>query len=201
MIVKADSPIKSAADLVGKRLAVNTLNNINWLYAQAWIEQSGGDPSKVTFVEVPFPQMNDAVTNGQVDAAFNTDPFVTRGEASGQIHSIGRPFSEVQPNLPKAQIVTTGGFIKSKPEIVKHFVRAYLRGAEWMNAHRGQKEWADMVAVITKLKPEIIMKEQQPALPTSVNVADANKTIDLMVKYGLLDKKIDFSSLLYETVK
>ena len=201
VIVKTSSPIKSVADLVGKRLAVNARDGLNWLYAKAWIEQAGADPDKVTYVEVPFPQMNDAVVNGQVDAAYNVDPFVGRGKASGQIREIGRPFSDVQANLPKSQVVTTGRFIKSQPDVVDRFARAYKRGVEWMNAHRGQKEWADMVAIITKLKPEIIMKTPQPALPTALSVDDANRTVALMVKFGLITKNIDFGSLLYETAK
>jgi hypothetical protein len=55
-----------------------------------------------------------------------------------------------------------------------------------------------MVSEVTKLKPEIIMKNDQPKLPTEISVEDSNKTIALMVKFGLLDKDIDFASLLYK---
>jgi NitT/TauT family transport system substrate-binding protein len=198
VMVKADSPIKGAADLVGKRLAVNARNGLNWLYAKAWIAKAGADPDKVTYLEVPFPQMNDAVVNGQADAAYNVDPFVGRGQAAGQTREIGRPFADVQPSIPKSQIVTTGDFIKNHPDVVDRFVRAYNRGVEWMNDHRKQQGWAEMVSEVTKLKPEIIMKNDQPKLPTEISVEDSNKTIALMVKFGLLDKDIDFASLLYK---
>jgi NitT/TauT family transport system substrate-binding protein len=198
VMVKADSPINGAADLVGKRLAVNARNGLNWLYAKAWIEKAGADPDKVTYLEVPFPQMNDAVANGQADAAYNVDPFVGRGVAAGQTREIGRPFADVQASVPKSQIVTTGDFIKSNPDVVARFVRAYKRGVEWMNDHRNQQGWAEMVSVVTKLKPEIIMKNDQPKLPTEISVEDSNKTVALMVEFGLLDKNIDFGPLLYK---
>jgi NitT/TauT family transport system substrate-binding protein len=199
VVVKADSEIKGAADLVGKRLAVNARNGLNWLYAKAWIAQSGADPDKVTYVEVPFPQMNDAVVNNQADAAYNVDPFVDRGKMSGETREIGRPFADVQDSVPKSQIVATGSFIESNPDVVERFTRAYKRGVEWMNDHRGQQGWADMVAVVTKLKPEIIMKGPQPMLPTSISVEESNRTVALMVKFGLIDKPIDFAPLLYKT--
>ena len=201
VVVKADSSIKGAVDLTGKRLAVNARDGLNWLYAKAWIAQAGADPDKVTYIEVPFPQMNDAVTSNQADAAYSVDPFVTRGEASGQLREIGRPFRDVQDNVPKSQLVSTGGFIGSHPDVVERFVRAYKRGVNWMNDHRGQRDWADVVATITKLKPEIIMKGDQPMLPTSINVETSNKTIALMVKFGLIDKSIDFGSLLYKVAE
>jgi NitT/TauT family transport system substrate-binding protein len=197
VMVKADSPINGAADLVGKRLAVNARNGLNWLYAKAWIEKAGADPDKVTYIEVPFPQMNDAVVSGQADAAYNVDPFVGRGQAAGQTRAIGRPFVDVQASVPKSQIVTTGDFIKDHPDVVERFVRAYKRGVEWMNDHRKQQGWAEMVSEVTKLKPEIIMKSDQPKLPTKISVEDSNKTIALMVKFGLLDKSIDFGPLVY----
>ena len=46
-----------------------------WLYARAWIQATGGDPDKVTFLEVPFPQMEDALRQQRVDAAFMVAPF------------------------------------------------------------------------------------------------------------------------------
>ena len=201
IIVKTDSAIKGAADLSGKRLAVNALNSLNWLYAVAWIDKAGVDPKSVTMFEVPFPQMNDAVVSGQADAAYGVDPFVSRGVGSGDLRIVGRPFSEVQDNVLKSLLVTTGGLIESKPEIVKGFVRAYTRGVDWMNANRGTRGWAEMVAAITKLKPEIIMKAPQVRLPAEVSVNDARETIALMAKLGVIDKEIDIDALVYNTTK
>ena len=45
----------------GKSIAVNTRNKVIWLYARAWVKATGGDPERVTFKEVPFPQMEDAL--------------------------------------------------------------------------------------------------------------------------------------------
>jgi NitT/TauT family transport system substrate-binding protein len=75
IVTSADSGIKSAKDLEGKSLGVNTRNNIIWLYARAWIKATGGNPDLVSFREVPFPQMEDAVRQHRIDAAFMIPPF------------------------------------------------------------------------------------------------------------------------------
>ena len=41
--VLKDSPLKSAKDLEGKTVAVNTLNNIVHLMAMAWVDKNGGN--------------------------------------------------------------------------------------------------------------------------------------------------------------
>jgi NitT/TauT family transport system substrate-binding protein len=199
VVVKADSPIKGAADLAGKRLAVNAIGSLNWLYGMAWLEKAGVDAKSVTMPEVPFPQMNDAVVNGQADAAFGVDPFVARGVAAGTVRVIGQPMAETQDNVLKSLLVTTGALTQSKPEVVKGFVRAYKRGVQWMNEHRGTREWAEMVAAITEVKPEIIMKAPQPRFPAEVSVDDARETVALMAKLGVIEKEIDFNDLVYKT--
>ena len=75
IIVRSDSGIKNGKDLEGKSIAVNTRNNVIWLYARAWIKATGGDPDKVAFKEIPFPQIEDALRQQRVDAAFLVAPF------------------------------------------------------------------------------------------------------------------------------
>src|SRR5437867_10516153 len=56
IIVKKGSPIKTAKDLNGKKVAVNTRNGIVHVGVMEWIERNGGDPKTVQYVELPFPQ-------------------------------------------------------------------------------------------------------------------------------------------------
>src|SRR5919198_5564380 len=66
--VLKSSPIKSAKDLEGKTVAVNTLSNIVQLMAMAWIDKNGANSGRVKFVEVPFPQMEAGFVAGKNDA-------------------------------------------------------------------------------------------------------------------------------------
>ena len=77
LCVSPDSPIKSAKDLAGKTMAVNTLRNIMHATTARWIDSNGGDSSKVKWVELPFPQMAAALVNKQIDAYGAVEPFVT----------------------------------------------------------------------------------------------------------------------------
>src|SRR5207245_8244122 len=98
VVVKKGSPVKAAKDLNGKKIAVNTRNNIVHVGVMEWMEQKGGDPKTAQFVELPFPQMPAALTQGQVDAIAPTEPFVTVSTSQdGQI--LANYFAEIRDNV------------------------------------------------------------------------------------------------------
>src|SRR5690625_2317300 len=68
VMVAPDSGIESVTDLEGKTLAVNTLNNIFDSVISSGLEQEGGDPEQVEFVEMAFPDMVAQLDAGNVDA-------------------------------------------------------------------------------------------------------------------------------------
>jgi NitT/TauT family transport system substrate-binding protein len=76
--------INSLKDLEGKRVAVNVINSSAWLHAIAALDKHGVDWTKVRFTEIPFPQMNDPLLNGQVDAIVQVDPFRSAPYGYGQ---------------------------------------------------------------------------------------------------------------------
>ena len=54
LIVPKGSPYRTASDLNGKTVAVNTLRGLPQYGTQAWIDKNGGDSKRVKFVELPF---------------------------------------------------------------------------------------------------------------------------------------------------
>ena len=77
MIVQ-EGLVKSLKDLEGKRVAVNVINSTAWLHAVALLEKHGVDRTKVRFTEVPFPQMNDPLLNGQLTRSFRSSRSARR---------------------------------------------------------------------------------------------------------------------------
>jgi NitT/TauT family transport system substrate-binding protein len=56
---------------------VNTLKNVTEVTAREALAKEGVDPSSLRLTELPFPEMAQAVANGDADAAFLIEPFVT----------------------------------------------------------------------------------------------------------------------------
>jgi NitT/TauT family transport system substrate-binding protein len=202
ILVRKGEGIKTGADLVGKSLAVNTQKNIIWLYARAWVQKAGGDPNKVTYREVPFPQMLDALRGKRVDAVFSVDPFVTIAKADAGLEFIGSPYLAVQPNLAVAQYVATEEFIAKNPETLKRFNAGLQMGIAWVNKNLKAKEFRDLLSSYTRISPEMLAKMAQPAeAPARVDLESIRKTVALMKAHDLVTGDVNVDALLAPSVR
>src|SRR4029450_12714769 len=69
VVVRDGSPIRSAKDLAGKRIAVNTLKNIGDTTVRQSVRQAKGDATGIKFQAMPFSEMPGALLTQQIDAA------------------------------------------------------------------------------------------------------------------------------------
>jgi NitT/TauT family transport system substrate-binding protein len=180
------SPIKTAKDLEGKTVAVNTLNNIVHLMAMAWIDKNGGSSSKVKFVEVPFPQMEATLSAGKVDAISVHEPFATAALEKGGARALAQPWGEVLPKFLIASWFASEKWLAKNKETGQAFVRAIGRGIDAIQADaEGSRaamiKWAG-------LNPELAGKIGLPVFEKSVSEKDLQATIDLTLKYKLIPK-------------
>nr|BFE82866.1 hypothetical protein GCM10020093_054670 [Planobispora longispora] len=83
VLVKQDSPIRTARDLAGKKVSVNQLKNIGDTTIRASVREAGGDPAGIEFVELAFPDAPAALESGQVDAIWVVEPFVSQALSRG----------------------------------------------------------------------------------------------------------------------
>jgi NitT/TauT family transport system substrate-binding protein len=64
-------------------VAVNNVRDIGEVTIRKVVQDAGGDPDSVEFVGLAFPDMAAAVANGDVDAAWVVEPFVTVATGQG----------------------------------------------------------------------------------------------------------------------
>lgn len=196
IMVRANSDIRSAKDMEGKTFAVNTLNGINWLFAQEWMRMGGADPAKAKWPEIPFQNMAAGLETGQVDAITAADPTLTVLKTTGKGKVLSYYFSAVKPNVMVASFVATEKGIKEKPEVMQKFVRAMSRAIEYVNSHKD--EWPTILAKNLKIDLDILKKmEGGQNFDAKVNMEHIEWYGDLMVKRGLLQKRIDPKTLVH----
>lgn len=191
VMVKKNSPIKTAKDLAGKRVSTNTLKNVCDTMIRQVTRKDGGNPDKIKFVEVPFPDAPAAVERGRVDAACVVEPFVTLMKAKGA-RSVSSMFAEAVPNLTIATYFTTGKLAREQPDLVKRFQAAMSQSLAYAQAH--PDEMRAVLKTYTKIPPEAIAKITLPSWG-EVNKQSIVATGDLAQRDGLLKKKPDIAAL------
>ncbi len=193
---KADN-LHSGKDLEGKRIAVVATQNVQWLFARAWVKATGGDPDKVQFREVPLPQMIDAVARNQVDAAVLIDPFLTFSKRNPKLAVIAWPFHDVMPGGQLAVFVVTGETADKHPDLVTKFVHGMEKGAAWVKANMGKEPYLKLVSGYSHLKPGLIAAMPPISTDVDVDMPSLKRMVELMRENGQLKTNIDVASKVF----
>jgi len=189
---------RTGKDLEGKTIGVNARYNIQWLAMRAWVKKTGGDPDKVTYREVPIPSSLDAIKTKQVDVGLALDPFLTIGLGDPELEFIDWPIYAVLPGGATAFWVVLGKTAAEKPDMVKSFVRAYRKGAQWVNAHHGTPEFIDLVSSYTHIDPKLVGKMVVPTAELGVTLGPIKQLTALMRENGLLHGDVDVQSKIFD---
>lgn len=195
ILAAGDSGIKSPQDLAGKTIAINTFKNIAELTAKATLEAANVDPKSVTFKEMPFPDMQAAVQNKTVDAAFMVEPFITRAQrAAGQVKILDAA-SGPTDNIPIAGYATSGDFAKNNPKTVAAFQRAIAKG----QADASDRPTVEPLLVeYAQVDKETAALVHFGAFPTTLDATRLQRVTELMQRYGLLDKAMDVKPMMIQ---
>ncbi|HKT01842.1 MAG TPA: ABC transporter substrate-binding protein [Rugosimonospora sp.] len=193
VVVKAGSPIRSPRDLAGHTVSVNNLKNILDTTIRASVRKDGGDPSRIKFVELAFPDAPAAVLGGKVDAAGVVEPFLTTAISQG-----ARPVSwclvDTAPNLTIAAYFTREQTATSNPDLTKRFTDAINESLAYARAH--PDEARDVVKTYTKIPADVLTKITLPAWPNDLNRDSISTLARLAQQDGLISKPADLTALL-----
>lgn len=193
VVVKDDSPIKTPADLVGKRIGVNNLKNIGDTTIRHVVEGDGGDQSDLDFVEVPFPDAPAALDQGQVDAAWILEPFLSQAVADGG-RVISWNYVEMDQNLDIAGYFTSEEYIAENPEVVEGFAAAMNKSLEYAQEH--PDEVRDIVGTYTEIDEKTRQQMTLPVFRAEFSREAAENLGRAAVEYGTLKSEPDLDAML-----
>lgn len=193
VVVPAASPIKTAADLAGKRVSVNTLNNIGDTTVRASVRKAGGDASRVNFVELALPDMQPALAAGRVDATWVVEPFLSIArDAGGRV--VASNYVDAAPDLTVAVYFATQQLISGNADLVRRFTEAMRESLDYAGSH--PDEARQVLSTYTKIDPKVISELTLPKWPAEINRDSVQTLAQLAQQDGLLTKQPDVAALL-----
>jgi NitT/TauT family transport system substrate-binding protein len=193
-----DSGIAEPGDLVGKRLAVNTLSNVAEITSRAQIKDAGADPDAVEYVEIPFPDMIATLERGDVDAIFAVEPFATLAAGELQAVEVVNPYGGRLEGFPVAGFQATTEFTTQNPNTVAAFQRAMVAASQM--AADDPEAVVAILPTYTTLTPELAGEISQPLYVSEIDAAALQPVVDLMVEFELIESAPDVASLVVPTL-
>lgn len=193
VVVSKGNTVRSTGDLKGKKIAVSALVNFGTVGIQEALKAAGVDPKTVTFVIFPFPNMLAALEQGQVDAAWLVEPFLTQARDSGKTRDLFNPFGGTMQGVPAAGYMMTTAYAKSHPKIVTKFRLAMADASK--RAASDPSIVRQLIPTFTKIPEATAAKIGLPTYTSILELSKIQRLADVMLSNGLLDKKFDASVL------
>jgi NitT/TauT family transport system substrate-binding protein len=190
---KADSPLKTAAELNGKTLAVPALNDLTTMATKGWIDSHGGDSSTLKLIEYPFAQIPDALAAGRVDAGFLADPILQQAIDAKKVRIFAHAFDAVAPQFMVTGWFVTAEYAAKNQVTLEKFARTMRESAQYVVGHP-----ADAVSVLakfSKVDAEVIARTHRigyaPLDPKYIQ-----PVIDICAKYKAIPAAFDAKDLI-----
>ena len=132
------SPIEDAHDLVGKKVAVNTLGANAEAIIDTWLDKSGLSEDEIKQVTlVPLPPLNtvQALQQGQVDAADIGSGQIKATESTGvKLKTVVKDTDVVGP-YNGGGMVMTEDFLKKNPDTSEELVTGIAKAVAYIESH------------------------------------------------------------------
>jgi ABC-type nitrate/sulfonate/bicarbonate transport system substrate-binding protein len=195
--VKADSPIKSVADLKGKSIGINGFSTTGHLELVTALDKHGLTDADVKIIPVNFPAMQQTLESGKIDVGYFPQPYAALLENEIKVRKLfdsryGMPFDQELIVLAgKDEYLKQNAIaVRAMMEDLKIATRFYLDKPK--EARQALID-AKMVRVTPEVYTTMLDYYRDPSLRPDVDSLE--RTQDAMVKAGFQSKKADVRSM------
>ncbi|OUL32756.1 aliphatic sulfonate ABC transporter substrate-binding protein [Nostoc sp. 106C] len=198
IIVPKDSPIKTLADLKGKKLAIQKGTALQYFVLKA-LESAKLTLNDIQPIYLKIPDSTTAFEGGNVDALPIGDPYLASKELNDSIHVLVRG-SDVAPQ--RAFYIATQNFAKDHPNLVKIVLEEQSKVEDWAKANPG--EVAKLLAEQTKYKPEVLefSLKRRPYFGVfemkDEYIAEQQQVVDLFYSQKLIPKTFQVKDAIWK---
>lgn len=190
-VVAKDPSLKSPKDLVGKRVAVASLNDLASIGIRVAVAKDGGNPDDVQFVELPGPQRLPALTGGKVDAAiFIGAPAVSALKIDG-VRLVFQYTEALPAGSPLDMYFSKVDFATGNADLLKRFRAAMTEACEYANANPDLvREHIRKLLTDVPEQAGVVDQLELTKYRTDINPKALMELQDALVQYGGLEKTV-----------
>jgi NitT/TauT family transport system substrate-binding protein len=193
LLTTKNSPVRTGKDLAGKTIAVDGLRNTPQFATEAWIDKTGGDARSVGFIEMPYSEMEAALTGGRVAAAFFAEPALSA--ALPALRVLADTYGAVAPRFLTGIYITTTAYASAHRETMTQLADALRQTAIWANAHPDRT--AAITSEVTKIDLDVVRHMRRTRYAERLLPGDLQPVIDVAAKYGAISASFPARDLIW----
>ncbi|WP_410171841.1 ABC transporter substrate-binding protein [Amycolatopsis heterodermiae] len=194
IVTVPNSPVKTVADLAGRRIAITAKNTASDLLTKSVMKDHGVPSDKVVWVPLALPNIAAALGSGQVDAAYLPEPFITQAAKNVGATPVIDINTGASQDFPLTGYGATKKWVQSNPKTLAAFQRAM------------QKATRDAIADRSKIEPLLVKYakiDQDTAklltIPGYGSVLDARRmqrVPDLLLQLGAITTAVEAAPMI-----
>ena len=141
IVVKNDSPLKTLADLKGKKVG-NLPNSIHDILLREEIKKAGMKPDELVLIRLTPADMPGALQRGDIDAFSGNEPNSTQAVMAGYGRVLMHPYDNAVGTI-NVGVLSSERIVKEKAEMLRVWATAHARATDELT--KNPDLWADLV--------------------------------------------------------
>jgi NitT/TauT family transport system substrate-binding protein len=197
LYVMPNSGYKTVAELAKDhvKIGINSPNNIAQVLIGSLFAANGLPLKSIKqYVQPAFPLMPGDLANHTIGAAWLPEPFGTEAQQEyGAVQLADLDQGSLQ-NFPIGTIVGSDQWVKSHPNTIAAFLRAYDQGQQIADTDRSAVEKA--LVKWTQVSPLIAANMTLDTYPLAMDVPVMQRVPNAMFQFGVLAKHYDIANMI-----
>ncbi|WMY79348.1 ABC transporter substrate-binding protein [Citricoccus sp. I39-566] len=194
VVTRVDAGIEDYGDLAGRTTSINALRTLGDLTLMDLAEQGGSDPADVRFAEMPFQDMPAQLEQGNTDAIWIPEPFLTTALEDPDNELLGYSFRDSIEGMPTMVTFTSGTFAEENPETVEQFQAAITEALAATDENNDEAK--KLLPEFMNLPEEAAMALKLDELGGEIREEQLQAIGELAVTYDFIDAKPDLDAMI-----
>ena len=197
IIVPQDSPIRTLADLKGKRIAFGKGSSAHNLLVAA-LEKAGLAWSDITPAPLAPADATVAFARGAVDAWSIWDPYFALAELNEHARVIA---FDKDVHKPNAFYIAGSDFVEKYPSLVAKLNAVFASEGQWADSHHEEvaKAQAEATGVDIAAIRRFVDRSNYRVVPVDDEVINSQQAVaDRLARFGLIPKPVKVSDIVWK---
>jgi sulfonate transport system substrate-binding protein len=201
-LVLKDSPIKTVADLKGKKVAINAFGSAVDIVLRVALKRANLDPKNdLEIVEITFPNIGPALRDHRIDCGILVIPFLPLEIAKGDLRPLFTGADTLGPN-EVAFMAASDPFIKAHPEALRALLADYVSALDWYYDPNNREKALELVSDVMKSSKDVLgtyfltERDYYRDRNGCVSAKALQTPMDAMLEHGLIGQKVDSAKYL-----